>query len=238
MSAFAHQTFLRPHIIQPLLLLLAVTSLIGIFDLDRALADFLYHLEGGHWAWRNTWLAEVFFHRGGRTLSQLLGIGVIGAFAWSLIAVDWRPHRRALGYLALALLGGTVVVSALKASLAVSCPWDFQRYGGKLVYAGVMEQLLQRSGKGCFPAGHASAGYVWVAIYFFGLHYQARWRRLALGAALLAGLTFGLAQQFRGAHFLSHDVWTLAVCWFVSAGLYQLMLNRAPATEVIRHEFA
>ena len=238
MPASLHQTFLYPHIIQPLLLLLAVTSLIGIFDLDRILADYLYHLEGGHWAWRNTWLAEVFFHRGGRTLAQLLGVGVIGAFIGSCWRPALRPHRRALGYLVLALIGGTVLVSALKASLAVSCPWDFQRYGGDLAYASVLEQLLQRTGKGCFPAGHASAGYVWVATYFLGLHYQARWRLVALAAALLAGLTLGLVQQFRGAHFLSHDVWTLAVCWFVSAGLYQLMLNRAPATEVIRHEFA
>ena len=40
---------------------------------------------------------------------------------------------------------------------------------------------------------------------------------LAIG--LLAGMVFGLAQQLRGAHFLSHDVASLAVCWGVACAV-------------------
>ena len=44
------------------------------------------------------------------------------------------------------------------------------------------------------------------------------------GSVLLAGagLVFGSGQQLRGAHFLSHDLWSLAVCWFLALGLFCL----------------
>jgi hypothetical protein len=44
--------------------------------------------------------------------------------------------------------------------------------------------------------------------------------RGALLAALALGLTFGFGQWARGAHFVSHDLWSAAICWFVSLGLY------------------
>jgi membrane-associated PAP2 superfamily phosphatase len=83
-----------------------------------------------------------------------------------------------------------------------------------------VEQLLIRNGAGCFPAGHASAGYAWISSYFFGLYYQSRWRWVGLGASMIAGAVFGFVQQIRGAHFISHDIWTLAICWFFSLALF------------------
>ncbi len=33
---------------------------------------------------------------------------------------------------------------------------------------------------------------------------------------LLAGLLLGAAQQLRGAHFMSHTLWTGWICWSVA----------------------
>jgi membrane-associated PAP2 superfamily phosphatase len=41
------------------------------------------------------------------------------------------------------------------------------------------------------------------------------------------GLLFGFSQQLRGAHFLSHDLWTLAICWGTALGLF-LWFRRHP----------
>ncbi|RYE95440.1 MAG: hypothetical protein EOO41_05650, partial [Methanobacteriota archaeon] len=79
---------------------------------------------------------------------------------------------------------------------------------------------------GCFPAGHASAGYAWVALYFCALALRPAWRMPALWMGIAAGLLFGIAQQLRGAHFLSHDLWSLAVCWGTALALYWVMLAR------------
>ena len=38
-------------------------------------------------------------------------------------------------------------------------------------------------------------------------------------AALAAGLLLGLSQQWRGAHFMSHTLWTGWVCWCLAWGL-------------------
>jgi len=37
---------------------------------------------------------------------------------------------------------------------------------------------------------------------------------------------FGASQQVRGAHFFSHDLFSLAVCWFSSAVLFVLFFRK------------
>ncbi|MBJ7575165.1 hypothetical protein JHB91_08225 [Luteimonas sp. MC1828] len=41
-------------------------------------------------------------------------------------------------------------------------------------------------------------------------------RRTGLAIGVAIGLVFGIDQQLRGAHFLSHDLWSLALCWAVA----------------------
>lgn len=212
--------FLKYHYQYPLYGLLALSALIIIFNLDQTLADYFYQLQGNNWHWKNTWLAETLIHKGGRRLSISLALLVmlllIASWCYSL----WAHLRKPLGYLLLALLGSSLLVSVLKASLAISCPWEFDIYGGHLPYTNLLQQLVQRNGAGCFPAGHASAGYCWVALYFFGLYFQSPLRWLGLTGALLVGIIFGFTQQIRGAHFISHDLATLSICWFYCLALY------------------
>ena len=50
-------------------------------------------------------------------------------------------------------------------------------------------------------------------------------RRLAIGGLLtgvVTGSVFALAQQLRGAHFASHNLWTILLCWAVALLLYTL----------------
>src|SRR5690606_20864867 len=78
----------------------------------------------------------------------------------------------------------------------------------------------------CFPAGHASAAYAWFGFYYFAREYMPRWKWWALTAVCALGAVFGAGQQLRGAHFLSHDIWTLGLCWFIATGLYLLAFRR------------
>jgi membrane-associated PAP2 superfamily phosphatase len=135
-------------------------------------------------------------------------------------------QQKNLWYLLLAVGGSCLLVGFLKKCLAVSCPWEFGIYGGHLAYEDLNQQLWSRTGSGCFPAGHASAGYAWVGLYFVCM--QSRWRWHALVAALGFGALFGFVQQLRGAHFISHDLASLAICWFYSLGLYVCMFRQQP----------
>ncbi len=218
--------FLSLHFVYPLALLIALSMLINFLDIDKILADYLYGLQGNSWALKDSWITEQVLHKGGRAVSILLALVVLGLLVASYCLNDWHQHRKPLTYLFVAVSGSSLLVSFVKSLLAVSCPWEFQRYGGSLNYHTVYEQLSLRNGEGCFPAGHASAGYAWIALYFFWINYSSNLRWAGLVFPLVAGIAFGFAQQVRGAHFISHDVWTLATCWFYSLALYLLMFKR------------
>jgi membrane-associated PAP2 superfamily phosphatase len=55
--------------------------------------------------------------------------------------------------------------------------------------------------------------------------------------AVLAGLILGLSQQMRGAHFMSHTLWTAWLCWTVgwtSHLVYHLLLSKQTASALMR----
>lgn len=214
------KSFLVAHGLMPMLGLLLISILILAADLDRDVADYFYSIQGNSWAWKESWLAEEFFHKGGRSLSILLALSLLVLVMASRFSFWLSPYKKPLLYLFVATAGSSLLISLLKSTLAVSCPWEFERYGGNILYSNVFEQLVLRNGEGCFPAGHASAGYAWISAYFVGVHYQSRWRWLGLVAPLLVGMVLGAVQQIRGAHFLSHDLWSLAICWFFSLASY------------------
>ena len=215
--------FLALHLAMPLVIVLFASVVLMHAGGDQWLADALYRLEGGHWALREHWLTSGVIHRGGKWTSALAAVAVLGLYLHALRHPAWASLQRPLLYLLLAIALGSGAVSLLKAATGVDCPWDLLRYGGTRVPLGMSGMRTAGLPPGaCFPAGHASAGYAWVALYFAALLWRPRWRWQGLATGLGAGLVFGSGQQLRGAHFLSHDLWSLAVCWFLALGLFCL----------------
>ena len=144
-----------------------------------------------------------------------------------------RAYRWGFVYLVVAVAGSTLLVALLKDVTHVNCPWSVDRYGGEVPYLSTWREVLHhgRSGR-CFPSGHAGSGYALVAWYFFCRRFAPRWRWVALGVAIGLGVAFGVAQQLRGAHYLSHDVWALAICWFVAVAATPL-LKRGSCGELV-----
>lgn len=185
---------------------------------DLWIADHLYRWQGGQWAARKAWWASSVLHGGGRMFAILCWLLV--ALAWwgsarGWIAAHWRSP---LAYLALTLLVSTLLLMVLKRFSGVDCPWDLLRYGGTRVYLPLFSGATAGSPPGtCFPASHAGVGYAWVAAGFALAKVRPEWRRSAFAAALAVGFLFGFMQQLRGAHFLSHDLWSLTLCWLSAA---------------------
>ena len=72
---------------------------------------------------------------------------------------------------------------------------------------------------GCFPAAHPLSGYAWLAVGF-ALYFGDRrrsWQSWALAFGL--GTLFGVVQIARGAHFLSHVLWSAWIVWGVNVAL-------------------
>jgi len=203
-------------------MLAAAAALVVLLPLhgDQWIADQVFAAEGGAWSLRQHPLTEGLIHRGGRLLSQLGGLAVfcawLSTFAWPAA----RAWRRPLAVLLASVLLSTGLVAALKQLLPIDCPWDLARYGGSRSMLPPWPPVPADAAIGhCFPAAHASVGYAWLALYFFLSRVRPQWRLAGLAAGLGLGAVFGVSQQLRGAHFLSHDVVSLALCWLVALAL-------------------
>ena len=214
----------------------AATHLIGVLSVlavglltvrltrfDQRLADTLFTLEGSAWTFRNHPVLELGLHQGGRWLVILLALGLLIALLLSLLIDALRHRRRALGCLLASMAIATSLIGALKSLTPDVCPWSLARYGGHFASAAV--HLTAGSAGHCFPSGHAGAGYCLFGLYFVADRYAPVWRWHALAIPLVLGLTFGITQQLRGAHFLSHDLWSAALCWAIAWGTARLLLD-------------
>lgn len=224
-SMIASPRWLWRHATLPLGWLFGASLLCMGLGGDRWIADHLYQLEGQQWLWKDAWLTKQFIHLDGKRLSVAAGVAtaVITAVGWS--SSRWSRLRGPATYLLLSVIIATLIVSLLKRLTGMDCPWDIIAYGGPRPYIGLFSFRHGMAASGCFPAGHASAGYAWVALYFAAVSCKPRWRWQGLAIGLFFGAVFGISQQVRGAHFLSHDLWALAVCWYTALVLYAISVK-------------
>lgn len=163
---------------------------------------------------REQWALTRLLHDGARWVSWLLVFGLCAAVWWPVGALARLPVQLRLQLAASTLLAA-FAVSALKGFSVTSCPWDLQAFGGVARYVSHWSGLVDGGAGHCFPAGHAAAGFAYVSGYFAFRRHDAVLARRWLLAALAAGFLLGLAQQLRGAHFMSHTLWTAWICWTV-----------------------
>jgi len=209
----------------------AVISLIGLWVLlawdfsggDMQMAQWWGEPSG--FALRDNWWMVKVMHEGLRNAGWVLLL--------ALAAGIWRPwgslRHLATGERAslfLSVVCALLAVTLIKGISKTSCPWDLQAFGGTASYISHWNVFQVDGGGGhCFPAGHASTGFAFMAAYFSLRQSGAPSARLWLACALLAGLVLGVAQQMRGAHFMSHTLWTAWLSWTVG-WLSNVLFNR------------
>ena len=220
-------------------LLLALVAQFSALDL--ALADLAFDPVLRRFAWRDSFFADVVMHRWLKLPLVLLGIALCAVavsealWRWPrLDAVDrWRLRASA----ALAV-GIPLTIGLVKRLSDSHCPWSLERYGGTAPYLRLFDAVPAGfEPGGCFPAGHASS-----ALWLAGLAIWWLPRRPRMAAAVfVGGLSLGFAtgwvQQLRGAHFLSHTLWSM---WIASAWIWAVLLCFAlvPAIKKTRRESA
>ena len=196
---------------------------------DLMLADWLYQLQGGTWRLQDAWLTSDIIHDQGRSLVGLALLTLLLAIALSYINQTARPYRKGLYYVLVSALITVAIVNLMKEYSALDCPWDLARYGGEKSYVSLFgKSVVGQSPGGCFPAGHASGAYCWLGLFFLARYFKPQWRFKVLGGVLTLGVIFGIAQQLRGAHFISHDLWTLYISWMSATLTYFFLFRMEP----------
>ncbi len=206
------------------LLLLSVALLEGL-DLDRGIAHALFY--GSSWlgGGANAWWATGLIHGGGQ---MLVRGAAAAALAWWLLSfritalARWRRE-------ALFVFAGMVLVTAtvglLKLLTNVDCPWDLAGFGGNRPYIPLFgDRPDYLPAAGCFPGAHSSSGFALMGLWFALRERRPRAARFALAFAVSAGAVFSFGQQARGAHFLSHDLTSAALAWFILRALHARLL--------------
>jgi membrane-associated PAP2 superfamily phosphatase len=191
-------------------------------DLDRTIAR-AWAFDSALRAFpaRNAWWASDLLHGGGWYLVLILGLTAVGTWLASFFCAAWREYRRPALFVFVAIGVAILSVDILRELTNVDCPWDLAGFGGTRPYVslfGNRPDSLPRAT--CFPGAHSSSGFALMAFYFA---LRERHGTAAVCALLLAigiGAVFGIGQEARGAHFISHDLWSAFVVWFVELALY------------------
>lgn len=219
------------------LLLLWAFALIAIAlwtDVDVMLADSAFDSKAGMFPLRDAWITTTFNHVILKRAFTVLALLILFAVSWDLCSPrTWSWLRRfQLRVIALSALLVPTTISLLKQVSASHCPWDLQRYGGSEPYIKLFELLPAGVGPGhCMPAGHASSALWMVSLSVLFIPHRLLHATIVLVLLLSLGIGVGWMQQLRGAHFLSHTLWSAWIALLI-VFLVTTCLDRWPRREL------
>jgi membrane-associated PAP2 superfamily phosphatase len=221
---YGSPAFWRLHAWWPLLAFVVSFGVLEIFSLDRMLArEWFFNIHTAQWlgSGNGEWWARGLLHTGGRWVVRGVAAGALSLWGLSFGVTRLREWRRPAGFVLLAMLLAMLLIGGLKAVTNVDCPWDLLGYGGDNPYVALFADrpdALPRAQ--CFPGAHSSSGFALVCFYFVFRDRSRRMARWMLAAGIAVGVAFSIGQEARGAHFLSHDLTSAGIVWFVQLGLY------------------
>jgi membrane-associated PAP2 superfamily phosphatase len=197
-------------------MLVTLLALAGVVAWDVSSGDWLVAQHYGNangFGFRDAMWATT-LHSAGRWLALAAWLALL---AWAVWPRRPSPARAATLAAAVMVLLAALLVSVVKHASGASCPWSLQPFGGTQPYLSHWTAWQPAAGAGqCFPSGHASAAYAFLPVYVLGRTPHPRLARVALAATLLLGLAYGWLQVARGAHFVSHVLWSAWLCWMVA----------------------
>jgi membrane-associated PAP2 superfamily phosphatase len=158
---------------------------------------------------------------------MMLGLWIFGLKIWSFASKNrnnshWsKVYHRQFIWVFMAMVLSTATISVLKHFSIHSCPWDITAYGGAEPWIPLFGSLPAGTKSGhCFPGGHASGGFALLAIYFGFRDSLPKLAKVGLILGLVFGFAMGWGQMMRGAHFMSHNLWTAWIVWMLLLAQY------------------
>lgn len=160
---------------------------------------------------------SVIFYSG---LKNLLIFTAVICLAWLSASIHYRRLRadnKPFLIMLLSIIFVPTIVAGAKYITNVYCPYQLDIYNGLYPFVRIIDSypldFIQPKPGRCFPAGHATAGFAFMALFYC---FKTTWKRWA---GLTTGLTLGwmasIYQMYRGQHFLSHSVFSMVASFMV-----------------------
>lgn len=217
-----------------LLALGAILGLETLTNIDVWLQNHFYIAEKKEWLInpeRHKALT-IFFYDG---LKRFLLIFACFCLFNMLLSIKYQNLRRANHFCLVMIFSFIlvpVVVAGAKAFTNVYCPYQLNIYNGIYPFIRVLEHypegFVQLKTGRCFPAGHSTAGFAFMGL-FFAFHKKS-WRIWGLVIGLTLGWIAGIYQMMRGQHFFSHTLFSMVAS-------FMLILIIGWLVEKIEHRF-
>ena len=219
--------FWTTHALIPALLFVVAVIIFETTTIDVSLANHFYDVASQQWPYKDSWWTSQLIHEYGRRLIVVIFLTTVTVLALTYLRPAIKQYRRPAAYMALVLIFAPLIVSGGKKISNTDCPWELDIYGGDRPYILLFEHRPDNlPATQCFPGGHSSSGFALLGFYFLFLKRNARLAKLGLAIGLGMGGLFAFGQEARGAHFLSHDSWSAAICWFTALGIYTAVFKQ------------
>jgi membrane-associated PAP2 superfamily phosphatase len=214
--------FIKPYALKTDVLawsvLTALALLWDFFGQDLAVSQLFGTAQG--FALQNDRLLDFWLHD---QVKKVLQLGLLFLLAMVFIPVGYFKDMRKADrvHLLVSVILAALAVSVLKFFNKTSCPWSLAEFGGPGHYVSHWVLGINDGGGGrCFPAGHASSGFAYMAAAFWLRSVHLSTANFVFWIAGAVGVALGWVQLMRGAHFFSHTLWTWVVCWAVAIAYY------------------
>lgn len=164
---------------------------------------------------KDNWWLDQFAHR--YVKDAIISFYTVIFILWlaSFKLNQLKRQRYQLGFFFWISMLGTISIGIFKSQSPYACPWDMT----SPTNSGFIWNFMLKNGH-CFPGGHASCGFALLTGYFVYKQSQPKYAYFYLSLGLVLGFAMGWTQMMRGAHFISHNLWTLWLMWLINTLAY------------------
>lgn len=212
------------------LCVLALALILGIetyTDLDIWVQNHFYLPQQREWlinAEKHKQLTY-FFYTGLKCFLFICALGCLSNILFSLKIHNLRQNNHFCLIMLLSFIIVPTLVAGAKSFTNVYCPYQLDIYNGFFPFVRVLESypadFIQLKVGRCFPAGHSTAGFAFLGLFY--AFQKKSYRYLGLTIGLLLGWTAGIYQMLRGQHFLSHTLFSMVAAFMLVILINQLV---------------
>lgn len=226
------RSFWFSHLVLPAAAGLLLAFIYPNTNLDAWLIQPFYDPHARLFPLENDLFLNNVMHKGLKNLMVGVSLTMLGLWIFGLKSLAFKNQNenhwakvfnRQFLWVFVAMLVSTSTISILKDFSMHSCPWGLLAYGGTQPWLPLFGHLPAGAKMGhCFPGGHASGGFALIAFYFGFRDSLPKLANVGLIFGLGFGFAMGWAQMMRGAHFMSHNLWSFWIVWMILLMQYLL----------------
>ena len=209
---------MNKHILLTISILIVSILFFAYSDVDMFVQDYFYNFDTHRWILDSHLQPYRFiFYDGIKRLLIVIAILMLISLAFVKKSKLINEYKKGIIIVVLSAILVPLSVGTLKKYTNMPCPNAEIHYGGEYPKTKVWESYAKEYKNldtcKCWPAGHASGGFVLLSLFF--LFKSRRNKKIAVIVAMSIAWSMGLYKMLVGDHFLSHTVITMILAWLI-----------------------